>query len=147
MPLLWHIDDGQHLLAVTAATVDLVDGWCFEGFTTGTAALAAYRVRPPTDLPDVVLMDFFIGSERGDAVTRQLRRLDRHPHGMVIVGHSSVASGSAAIVAAGGTLALPKHRNGQGINPDLVVYLQNWTPPAKAEGTVHGMQDRKTRDP
>jgi DNA-binding NarL/FixJ family response regulator len=124
MPLLWHIDDGLHLLAVTEATVLLAASWRFEGFTTGHAALAEYARRSRSDRPDVILMDYFIGEERGDAVTLALRQLDPSPHRTRIIGHSSVRRASEAIVRAGGQGILSKHRNPEGINPALRDWLQ-----------------------
>ena len=123
MALLWHIDDGHHLLAVSEATVLQTASWRFEGFTTGTAALGDYAQRAPAERPDVILMDYFIGEERGDAVTRALRRLDPHPARSRIIGHSSVRRASEAIVRAGGDGIIPKHRDAAGINPSLLAWL------------------------
>jgi len=124
MPLLWHIDDGQHLLAVSAATAARTASWRFEGFPTGHEALLAYQERPPDQRPDAILMDYYIGDERGDTVTRALRRLDPRPGRTCIIGHSSVRRASEAILAAGGDLILRKHRDGTGINPDLLAWLE-----------------------
>ena len=125
MPLLWHIDDGQHLLAVSAATAARTASWRFEGFLTGHEALLTYRKRPVDQRPNAVLMDYFIGEERGDAVTRALRRLDPRPGRTRIIGHSSVRRASEAIVAAGGDVILRKHQDSTGINPDLLDWLES----------------------
>ncbi len=123
MPLLWHIDDGRHLLAVSEATVLQAASWHFEGFETGREALHVYARRPRSERPDAILMDYFIGSERGDTVTRTLRRLDPAPSRSRIIGHSSVRRASEAILQAGGDAILPKHQNAEGINPDLLAWL------------------------
>ena len=131
--LLWLIDDTADHHRVAAATAALVAGVVFAGFASGRAALTAYArlARPgqpsPRPLPDVVLMDFYLGDERGDAVTKRLRALEPASHRPVIIGYSSVRSGSAAIVAAGADLMLPKRSNAAGINPDLLNYLRRWT--------------------
>ena len=70
----------------------------------------------------MVLMDFFLGSERGDQVTRGLRALEGRSRA-VIVGYSSVGSGSARIVEVGGDLVVRKHCDKSGINPSLMRYL------------------------
>jgi len=125
MPLLWHIDDGLHLLAVTKATVLQVPGWDFEGFTTGQEAIRAYTRRPLHERPEVILMDYFIGHERGDAVTRILRQLDPRPGRSRIIGHSSMRQASEAIVRAGGDGILTKHHLDTGINPSLLAWLSH----------------------
>ena len=124
MPLLWHIDDGEHLLAVSEATVLLAASWRFEAFTTGAEALGEYAQRPVAERPDVILMDYFIGYERGDTVTRALRHLDPRPSRTRIIGHSSVRRASESIVAVGGDGILTKHSNSEGINPSLLAWLQ-----------------------
>ena len=69
-------------------------------------------------------MDFFLVGERGDHVTKELRQAEVRSR-PVIVGYSSVASGSAAIVAAGGDLAVRKHADERGINPSLANWLRS----------------------
>ena len=125
MPTLWHIDDGQHLLAMSAATVAQATGWSFRGFESGAEACAVFAKLAPEDRPAVILMDYFIAQERGDEVTRQLRRIDPAPGRTHIVGYSSMTRASLAIVAAGGNLVLPKH-GCNGINQTLLAWLLRW---------------------
>ena len=127
MRLLWLIDDTPSLHVVAEATVRLVTGWSFFGHFTGQEALAEYENLPAEARPHVILMDYYIGADRGDEVTTQLRLLVSAQHRPVIIGYSSVRSGSAAIVAAGADLMLPKRSNAAGINPDLLNYLRRWT--------------------
>ncbi len=128
---LWLIDDTPHLHVVARATVALVPGWEFTGFLSGAAALAAYSAaetaRPPlVILPQVILMDFFLGDDRGDLLTARLRAREAPGHRPVIVGYSSMRSGSEAIVAAGGDVIVVKQQNDRGINPSLMAYLKRW---------------------
>ena len=126
MPLLWLIDDTPSLHLVAEATVALVEGWTFAGYLSGNEALTDLASMPMAARPQVILMDFFIGSERGDVVTSRVRAIDSPGHRPVIVGYSSVRSASAVIVAAGGDLILPKRATKAGINPDLLMYLRRW---------------------
>lgn len=126
MPLLWLIDDTPSLHVVAEATVRLVAGWEFFGHFTGYEAIEEYQHLPTEARPHVILMDYYIGADRGDSVTAQLRAVITANHRPVIVGYSSVRSGSAAIVAAGGDLIVPKRSNAAGINPDLLNYLHRW---------------------
>ena len=126
MPVLWLIDDTPSLHLVAEATVALVEGWTFDGYLSGSEALIDLGTKPATARPQVILMDFFIGSERGDVITSRIRALAFLHHRPVIVGYSSVRSASAVIVAAGGDLILPKRANAAGINPDLLQYLRRW---------------------
>ncbi len=123
---LWLIDDTQHHHQVVAATAAQVPGVVFQGFCDGGSGEWAFTeaVRTGTQ-PDVVLMDFFLGDDRGDQVTRRLRRLERDRRS-VIIGYSSVQTGSQAIVDAGGDLILPKRGNASGINPALLAWVQRW---------------------
>lgn len=122
--LLWLIDDTDGHHRVAAATAALVPGVRFAGFLDAEAGLAAFAAAAPEALPDVVLMDFYLGQARGDRVTRRLRELEPATARPVIIGYSSVASGSAAIVAAGGDLVLRKHADRDGINPSLLAWLR-----------------------
>lgn len=126
MPLLWLIDDTPSLHPIAEATVALVEGWIFTGYVSGGEALVELVHMPVAARPQVILMDFFIGSERGDVLTSRIRAIDSPGHRPVIVGYSSVRSASAVIVAAGGDLILPKRANQAGINPDLLTYLRRW---------------------
>jgi CheY-like chemotaxis protein len=114
---IWVVDDDPGNVAMTLATLALVPGVVARGFPSGGSALEALRTQPP---PTVVLMDFYMGSERGDAVTRQLRA--RCP-GVRVVGYSSARSGSEAIVAAGGCDIVRKRRSADGLNHDLLAWL------------------------
>ena len=123
MRLLWLIDDTPMLHGVAEATVELVGGWKYVGWLSGEEACT--ELRAGGSWPDVVLMDYYIGDERGDRVTRQLRALEPAQHRPVIVGYSSVRSASQAIVAAGADLILPKHQDATGINPSLLAWLRS----------------------
>jgi len=126
MPLLWLIDDTPSLHAVVEATVRLVPGWSYCGHFTGDEAIEEYKCLPGEARPQVILMDYYIGIDRGDMVTAELRTQASAAHRPVIIGYSSVRSGSSAIVAAGGDLIVPKRSNAAGINPDLLNYLRRW---------------------
>lgn len=121
---VWLIDDTPHLHLVARATVRLVPGWDFTGYLTGSEAVEAYR--DGVCLPQVILMDFFLGDDRGDLLTAHLRAIEQAGHHPVIVGYSSMRSGSEAIVAAGGDVIVVKQQNDAGINPSLLTYLKRW---------------------
>jgi DNA-binding NtrC family response regulator len=119
--IVWMIDDDPGHLATAAATVKHL-GWTgFRGFLSGHAALAARQSGEA--LPEVLLMDFYINGERGDAVTRQWRAGEAPGQRTCIVGHSSMRSGSEAIVAAGGDAIVRKRRSDDGLNHDLLAWL------------------------
>lgn len=135
MPLLWLVDDTPRWHAVTAATVDLVDGWRFQGLYTADAAWLAFRdqlAADPAALPAVILMDFYLGQARGDRLTEALRALEPDEVHTTIVGHSSMSHGSELIVAAGGDCILRKRGDDAGGNPDLLAWLRSF--PSGAEG-------------
>lgn len=121
---VWLIDDTHHHHQVVAATVALVPAVQFRGFLEGASAVSAFAeaVRQGNQ-PEAVLMDFFLGDDRGDVVTRRLRQCEKTQRS-VIIGYSSASSGSEAIIAAGGDLSLPKRSNDAGINPHLLRWLQ-----------------------
>jgi len=121
---VWLIDDTHHHHQVVADTVALVQGVHFRGFLEGGSGISAFveAVRQDTQ-PEAVLMDFFLGDDRGDVVTRRLRQCENTQRS-VIIGYSSASSGSEAIIAAGGDLSLPKRSNDGGINPHLLRWLQ-----------------------
>jgi CheY-like chemotaxis protein len=123
--LLWLIDDTPQHHATTEATAALVPGVRFVGFTSGEDGVDAFRAaaKDGSRVPDVVLMDFYLGDERGDRVTARLRRLETPAKRPVIIAYSSVASGSASILEAGADLTLQKQRNADGINPALLEWL------------------------
>jgi CheY-like chemotaxis protein len=124
---LWIIDDthAHHRVAeATVAELSAVGTIVVEHFYSGQEGDDAYRERLEAGgpLPDVILMDFFLGDTRGDHLTRQLRRLEHGRHHAHIVGYSSVPSGSAAIVAAGADSVLPKRVETE-VNPYLADFL------------------------
>jgi len=123
--LLWLIDDGEGNHQAAMATVAQLPWVRLERFYSGAEAVAAF-----TDIeaqggrpPDAVLMDFFLTGERGDQVTADLRQAEVRSRPLII-GYSSVASGSAAIIAAGGDVVVRKHVDDRGINPSLAVWLR-----------------------
>ena len=121
---VWLIDDTPRLHTVARATLRLVPGWSFTGYLTGSEAGDAYRAG--VCLPQIILMDFFLGDDRGDLLTAHLRAIEQPGHRPVIVGYSSMRSGSEAIVAAGGDVIVVKQHNEAGINPSLLAYLKRW---------------------
>jgi CheY-like chemotaxis protein len=126
---VWLIDDSEDHHQVARATVQLLPDMDFTGFMSGAAAVAEYERRAQDnsgDCPDIVLMDFYLGGERGDRVTRQLRQREANARRLVIVGYSSVRSGSDAIMASGGDIIVRKHIDGVGINPSLLAYLRSF---------------------
>lgn len=128
--ILWLIDDTQQHHDTAAATVAQVPGVRLVGFRSAEEGVEAFRaaLRQPRQLPDAVLMDFFLGDGRGDGVTARLRRLEPAGKRPVIIGYSSVPSGSAAIVEAGGDLVLKKQRDENGLNPSLLAWLRGAAP-------------------
>lgn len=128
--LVWLVDDSHDHHLVADSTVARLPGVVLIHHYDGAGAAAEYaavQADPARRAPAVVLMDYFIGAERGDQVTRALRALERRSRA-VIVGYSSVASGSARIVEAGGDLVLRKHSDRQGVNPTLLRYLSSLPP-------------------
>ena len=123
---LWLIDDTPQLHTVAEATAVLAGGWEFTGYLRGNDAIEAVRGGLP--MPEVILMDYFIGDMHGDEVTGALRGLESGDHRPVIVGYSSMRVASEAIVAAGGDLIIVKHHDRAGINPSLLAYLKRWKP-------------------
>jgi CheY-like chemotaxis protein len=123
--LLWLIDDGEanHQAAVT--TVASLPWVKLERFYSGHEAISAFSEIEERGgrAPDAVLMDFFLDGERGDHITAELRRAEVRSR-PVIIGYSSVTSGSAAILAAGGDLVVRKHADASGANPSLLAWLR-----------------------
>ncbi|MBA3700627.1 MAG: hypothetical protein H0W78_17405 [Planctomycetes bacterium] len=124
--LLWLIDDGEanHQAAIT--TVATLPWVRLERFYSGMEAVEAFTAIEASGgrAPDAVLMDFFLVGERGDQVTAELRQAEVRSR-LVIIGYSSVHSGSAAIIAAGGDLVLRKHADDRGVNPSLANWLRS----------------------
>lgn len=126
MPVIWLIDDTPQWHAVTERTVAMVPGWELASFHTGPAAMMAFEElaeHRPQDLPQVVLMDFYLGQMRGDAVTEVLRDCEPAGYHVTIVGHSSMTHGSALIECAGADCSVRKHADGEGINHALLSWL------------------------
>ncbi len=125
MSLLWMIDDSLSNLAVAEATAALVPRWNFAGHASGAEGVAAFRAaaRQPKTLPDAVLIDFYLGDTTGDRVAMTLRALAPPGWRGLLIGHSSVAAMSRAIVAAGADTVLRKRSDERGINPDLLAWL------------------------
>jgi CheY-like chemotaxis protein len=124
---LWIIDDTIEHHAVLRATLADFPTVSHEGFLDAGSALRRYselKDRDPAQLPAVVLMDYYLGSQRGDRVTRLLRQLQPPEQALIIIGYSSVASCSERIVAAGGSLVLRKTSDKRGCNPHLARYLR-----------------------
>ncbi len=123
--LIWLVDDAPSNQRVAAATVAALPVFRFESFLNGDGAVAefAHRVAHAADqLPRVILMDFYLGDTRGDEVTERLRAIHT-PLTPIIIGYSSMSSGSRQIVASGGDLVVRKLTAPDGTNPDLRVYL------------------------
>ncbi len=122
--LLCLIDDTPEWHQVTAATVAHFPGFSLEGFSSAETALAALRRRPAAAWPRCVLMDYYLGDDRGDTLTEKLLGLAiARPF---VVGYSTMTSGSEAIIrAAGGGEIVRKHANAEGINPSLWAWLQD----------------------
>lgn len=116
---LWLIDDGLDWHAVTRQTVATLARVELRCFASGNEALAALQHGPA---PEVVLMDFFLGDERGDVLTRTWRRAEGASRALII-GHSTSPICSRMIVAAGGDLVLRKRADATGRNPDLAAWL------------------------
>ncbi len=124
MRRLWLIDDTPSLHRVADATRRLAGDWEFTSWYSGAEAIEAIKLGEPW--PDVILMDYYIGHERGHHVAARLRELEPADLRPVIVGYSSVRSASQAIVEAGGDLIVSKHQDGRGINPSLLEFLKRW---------------------
>lgn len=125
--LVWIVDDAPSNHRVAEATVARLPEFSCEGFLDGDEAVAefAHRVaQAPARLPRVILMDFYLGGTRGDEVTGRIRAVHT-PLTPIIIGYSSVGSGSRQIVEAGGDLVLRKLCARDGTNPDLRVYLES----------------------
>ena len=139
---LWLIDDSSEPHAVAAETAARLGGVELSHFHAGSEAVeafAALAAQAPGDLPEVVLMDFYLGvSERGDRITAELRRLEPPGAAVTIVGYSSVLAGSQSILAAGGDAIVPKQRTPDGVNPSLSRFLRDWRRVRRGESTSSG---------
>jgi CheY-like chemotaxis protein len=124
---LWLIDDAADNHAVVIATLAGDPRFPFTGFTNAADALAEFRrlaLRQPALLPRIVLMDYYLGGERGDEAAAELRQCQPAGHRLIIVGYSSLRSASERIVLAGGDCILAKRHDERGINPGLRRWLQ-----------------------
>ncbi len=122
---LWLVDDTEAHHEVARNTVARLDGVEFESFLTGGEAISAFaRLARGGVLPDIVLMDFYLGDERGDHVTRRLRELEPGGSRCLIVGYSSVADASQRIVSVGGDVIVRKQVAQDGTNPTLKAWLE-----------------------
>jgi CheY-like chemotaxis protein len=124
---LWLVDDTLEHHATARATLAGFPQVEFTGFEDAGEAIDEYRrlaQREEPELPRIVLMDFYLGEWRGDAVTRELRQLQPAAAPLIIVGYSSVAQGSERILAAGGNLVVRKIRDRAGKNPLLARWLE-----------------------
>lgn len=130
MPVLvWIIDDAEAHHRAAAATIAELPAFELEGHMDGETALVEYALRAktaPETLPRIVLMDYYMGDLRGDEVTERMRAIHAIAFSPVIVGYSSVASGSRSIVAAGGDVVVRKLIAQDGTNPELRVYLERF---------------------
>ncbi|TVR44625.1 MAG: response regulator [Planctomycetota bacterium] len=121
-PLFWLIDDTHHWHQVTKASLEHWGAHRFQGFHRAESALMALQGLPAGEEPAVIFMDYYIGADRGDVVTEEIRR--HFPHLRChIVGYSTARSGSEAIARAGGGDTVAKHANADGLNPSLLSWL------------------------
>lgn len=130
--VIWVVDDAteNHELVASSLPVGWQDHARLRGFQSGEAAIAEIArmlVKDITaELPDLVFMDFFMHQLHGAETTEQLLHL-YHLHGRererpMIIGHSSMASASQSIVAAGGDMVIPK-RSRAGISPGIARFI------------------------
>lgn len=103
VPRIFVVDDSPHLLGWIskwiAARVDLVQ-------LAGTAStIAEARARVAEASPDLILLDFRLGSESAPTYIRELRALGRRPYVVVHTGHinrstiqTSLAAGAQGII-------------------------------------------------
>lgn len=123
---IWLIDDNEEVHQVTDRTIALLSDAVLTRFYSGSEALVAFArlaSGQPTELPAIILMDFFIGDERGDVVTAALRDLEPASVRPTIVGYSSMQSASERIINCGGDVVVRKHRSDDGVNPSLYRFL------------------------
>lgn len=127
--LVWIVDDADSNHRAAAATIAALPAFELECFHDGEDALAEYALRAktaPQTLPRIVLMDYYMGDLRGDEVTERMRAIHAIAFSPVIVGYSSVASGSRSIVDAGGDVVVRKMVARDGTNPELREYLERF---------------------
>ena len=140
--LIWLIDDMDHWQAVTQETLRVGNrAWRFAGFLNAQAGLMAYDHALRSGgaaLPQVLLLDFYIGRDRGDAVALRAWRDPEKDHQAprsTVVKYSSVLSGSRTICQNGGDVVVRKHNNDAGWNPSLWQWLLEH-PDSPSEGVA-----------
>ena len=115
--VIWVIDDvsANHDLVRRSLPPGFENTCVFRGYLSGEKALddlADALAEEPDALPDIVFMDFFLGTTSGDQVTVRVRAAF-HARGLAgpfIVGHSSSPPASLEIVKHGGDVAIEKDR-------------------------------------
>ncbi|MBI3273275.1 MAG: response regulator [Planctomycetes bacterium] len=112
--IVWAIDDASENQRMIRDCL-LPDGEAFlvlEAFEEAAAAMEELKERHALadGVPDVILMDYFLGNAYGSVLTTAIRALFAPARGPVIIGHSSMPAASASIVEAGGDFTLPKKK-------------------------------------
>ena len=129
MRVVWHLDDTEHWHQISAATVRSVQDWSLRSFYASRDLYYAFdeAFDEPSQLPHVILMDFYLDGERGDHITATIRKhYNSSAQHTTIIGYSSVRSCSERICNMGGDSILPKVETGNGINKHLLEYLKNY---------------------
>jgi len=112
---IWIIDDRPENIAMIEASfaAEVRQSSQIRSFGQAAAALAACAellAVAPDQLPDVILLDFFLDRTYGhhllDRLLAGYRRAGRSP--AVIIAHSSMAQASALLVEHGADFSLPK---------------------------------------
>jgi CheY-like chemotaxis protein len=112
---IWIIDDRPENIAMIEASfaAEVRQASQIRSFGQAAAAqtaLAELLAAAPDQLPDVILLDFFLDRTYGHHLLDQLlaayRRAGRTP--AVIIAHSSMAQASALLVEHGADFSLPK---------------------------------------
>lgn len=123
---VWLLDDTRHWHQVTANTLARFPNCPFTGCFTAADLWRGLDLSTGTATwPSILLMDFFLCGERGDAITHALREAAL-PQALYIVGHSTTRSGSAAIRAAGADTIVIKRETSPGFNHHLADFLDDW---------------------
>ena len=142
---IWQLDDTQYWHLISDETIRQLSNWQLRSFYTSQDLLYGLEEcrAEPQYWPSIILMDFYLQNERGDQVTQAIRSyvndltasatdsderqaLQRH---ITIVGFSSVRSCSEQICQAGGDCIVKKIETGDGINHQLLKYVQNYPLP------------------
>ncbi len=125
---IWLIDDSESNHEAAHNTVASMPWVTLRSFYSGADAVTEFssieeNAEMKQTAPNAVLMDYYLMGERGDHVTRALRACEKQ-YRPTIIGYSSVASASEAIVRAGADTIIRKHVNDRGINPSLSAWLK-----------------------